>query len=415
MAITRWTGMADAVAQVDTFTPANVEIGDIFTLTVTGADGTSHAVNYTATEATVSNVTAGLTAAWNNDADPLCTPITAADNTTNLTLTADTAGDAFSVASSTTDGGGTDDQTLTRAATTANDGPKVWDSSDNWSNGVPGSAANQDVYVENWSGDILYGLDQSGAANTITSLHIADTFTGKIGVNEAAGFSVGYLEIKAVNIYIGEQLGSSSGAGSGRIKIDNGTTAVSIFVHRTAAASDPGKSACRLKANQASSGIYVDKGDVSILPNSDESGTLFSVLLGHRGSPTSDATVYIGAGATVTNLTLYAGTVYLAASAAITTGTMYGGTLYWQKGSFTTLNQYTGSNIIGLSSLNGTIVGTWNHYGGSVDFSRLTQAIVITTYKYDPGASITYIDDLVTLTNDMVALTTVGERTVTVS
>jgi hypothetical protein len=109
------------VPQVDRFTPATVEIGDIFTLTAT--DGVaSAAVSFTATAATVANVTAGLTAAWNASGNALHTPITAADVTTSMTLTADTAGVPFSVAPSTTDGGGANTQTLTRTVVTANSG-----------------------------------------------------------------------------------------------------------------------------------------------------------------------------------------------------------------------------------------------------------------------------------------------------
>jgi len=55
-------------------TPSNVEIGDIFTLTCEG-----QTVQFEATEATVANVTAGLTAAWNNSEVAADEEITATD------------------------------------------------------------------------------------------------------------------------------------------------------------------------------------------------------------------------------------------------------------------------------------------------------------------------------------------------
>jgi len=223
MADIRWAGEAAAVARVDKFTPASVEIGDIFTLTVTGLDGTTHSISFTATVATVANVTAGLTAAWNASTNALCTPITASGQTTYMQLTADTAGNGFNVTASTTNGGAVNDQTLTKAAVTANAGPKDWSSADNWSgDAVPGGAADQDVYIEDFSGDILYGLDQSGIANTLASLNIGQSFTGKIGSNGAAGHAAEYLKIKATAVNIGYNYSNSTLSGSGRIKIDTG-------------------------------------------------------------------------------------------------------------------------------------------------------------------------------------------------
>lgn len=108
---------AALVAQVDTFTPANVEVGDVFTLTHTAADAVVTAVSFTATATTAANVAAGLIAAWN--ANPVLAAVATASGTNTIVLTAKVPGTAFTVASSTTDGTGTNTQTLTRAATTA--------------------------------------------------------------------------------------------------------------------------------------------------------------------------------------------------------------------------------------------------------------------------------------------------------
>lgn len=166
-----WLGGTTAVAQVDRFTPANVEVDDVFTLTVTGQDGATNAVSFTATATTVANVTAGLTAAWNASTHRLCTPITAADATTSMTLTADTAGQPFSVASTTTDGGGSNTQTLTRLAVTASAGPYDWNTTANWSTGSkPVNSDNVTIDARGSAYSILYGLNQS--AVTVTTLNI---------------------------------------------------------------------------------------------------------------------------------------------------------------------------------------------------------------------------------------------------
>src|SRR5205809_762219 len=101
-----WYGGTTAVSQVDDFTPANVQISDVFTLTVKDESNTTIAtVAFTATVATVANVTAGLAAAWAASAIAL-TQATGSDGTTKFTLTAKTAGVPFYVTSTTTDGGG---------------------------------------------------------------------------------------------------------------------------------------------------------------------------------------------------------------------------------------------------------------------------------------------------------------------
>lgn len=102
-------------AQVDTVTPANVELNDVFSVTLHG-----QTVTYTCTgAATVANVTAGLVAAINNNAY-LANLVTATNNTSYLSITSDYPGMGFTTTSTTTDGGGTGTQTLTVATTTAN-------------------------------------------------------------------------------------------------------------------------------------------------------------------------------------------------------------------------------------------------------------------------------------------------------
>lgn len=99
----------DAVMEIRV-TPGSVESTDVFSILAAGVA----IATFTATGATVANVTAGLETAWNASTSEYATYITAVDQTTYLELKGGT-GEGFAVTTSTTDGGGTDAQTLTAA------------------------------------------------------------------------------------------------------------------------------------------------------------------------------------------------------------------------------------------------------------------------------------------------------------
>lgn len=82
MATKLWVGNANAVADVWTLTPANVEIGDVFNAFINNKK-----ISVTATAATVANVTALLTAAINSSDIPEWQEVSAEDDTTHVTIT----------------------------------------------------------------------------------------------------------------------------------------------------------------------------------------------------------------------------------------------------------------------------------------------------------------------------------------
>jgi uncharacterized delta-60 repeat protein/RHS repeat-associated protein len=104
--------------QIATFTPNNVEIGDVFVLTARGFNVDPVEISFAATVATASNVVSGLVLAWNANSDPLTDSITASADGDNIVLTADAAGKSFDVFPKATDGGSTNNQTFTRTAFT---------------------------------------------------------------------------------------------------------------------------------------------------------------------------------------------------------------------------------------------------------------------------------------------------------
>jgi len=372
----RFIGLADVVAQVDTFTPANVEVDDIFTLTITAFDGKTCAVSFTATATTVANVTAGLTAAWNASKNPLCTPVTAADNTTNLTLTADTAGVAFSVAATTTNGGGTDDQTLTRAATTKNEGPNDYSSVDNWSLGaVP--AATDDVYIE--GATVLYGLSQSGA--TYDSLHITQS---QIGSNPADGHLAQYLACEASVVDIGYHNGPGKRLQSAPINLNLGTVASVVTIHNTG--TNGIMPAVRIKANKNTTTLEVKKGSVGVAYESGETTTIGPIISAYTTNKESDVNLFIGDGCTLTTIDQKGGNLVL--RSACTTLTVDAGALKTEgSGAIPTFIQNGGkATLNSTGTMGGTGGITVN--GGQADWTKSSADRTLTDLKINPGGSI---------------------------
>lgn len=298
MSTTRWRGDAPAVAQVDSLTPANVGVGDIFTATINGKT-----VSVTATAATVANVTGLMVAAWNASTIPEFAEVTAADMTTYVKLTGDTAGNPFTVTSSTTDGNASNTQTFIRAAVTACSGPNWWSVAANWSGAaVP---TTEDVVIDSGS-DILYGLSNSG--NTMASLTIMQSYTGAIGLPYInTDGTVDYIEYRTT--YLTQEattvsIGAGVGSGSGRIKVDLGSVQTTINVFNSGNTIDTGIGAIVLKGTHASNAFNITKGDVDFAPFAGETATLLTVNVGYVNNQTGDSDVYFGSGVTLTNATI---------------------------------------------------------------------------------------------------------------
>ena len=144
MATRRWRGDAKNVAQVNTITPANVGAGNTFTVTINGKD-----ITFTATAATVANVTAGLVALLNASLTPEFAEITYTDSTTHVTGTADSPGKPFTQTSSAA--GGT--ATNTTATPTANQSQNDVNNADNWDSAVP--TTGDDVFIQDTDVSLL--------------------------------------------------------------------------------------------------------------------------------------------------------------------------------------------------------------------------------------------------------------------
>jgi len=411
MAINQWLGTAAVVAQVDTYTPGGtIEADDLFILTITGFDGTTEVVSVAAGGTAVADVTAALTTAWNLADGDLIESITAADNTTNLTLTADTAGVAFKVTQTTTEAGGgaADDQTFAKASTTANGGPSDWQDADNWSLGtVPGEDTGDDteeVYVTDSTVDILYGLDNTGATYFLKSLHTDMTYTGKIGWDEEAGFIGAYLQVETALLFIGENFDDSRSSGSTRTKIDVGSTnPCEITVYNTSSRSDTNKPACRLMADHTDTIIRdIRKGTVGFSFLDQEAGRLESAFQSYANptSRASDSQLSIGRGATIdTFVNSVGGKTTIKCAVPVITNKA-GTLLTIGSGAITTLNS-NGGTVTPAST--GTITTTVVR-GGVCDFTASAEPRTVTNLQVAAGATLKIDTSVVTATNGIVPL-----------
>lgn len=294
MATKVWRGDAPAVKQVNTVTPASVTIGNTFTLTINGKT-----ITFTATAATVANVTAGLAAAVAASTIPEFRRVTAADGTTVLTLTSTVAGVPFTQTSSSATGSGSAGHSLSTSTTTASSGPNHWGIAANWSpSGVP--VDNDDVVIENSAVDILYDLSQASIA--LTSLSIPASYTGKIGLPtyNPAGFYeylTTYLTLESATTVT---IGHGDGAGSSRLRLNLGTNAAAaVVVQGTGRPESTALPALLICGSHADNTISITQGNVGLAVESGTTAQFPVVRVGSEGLPASDVSLVCGAGCTL--------------------------------------------------------------------------------------------------------------------
>lgn len=346
MGTNRWRGDAPAVAQVNTLTPGSVTIGNTFTATIN-----SKSVTYTAAAATVADVVTGLTAALQTSTIPEFQEVTWAAGSGIITGTASTPGKPFTQTSSAATGTGTPGATLTTGTTTASSGPNDWSIVANWSLGtVP--VTGDDVYFDKSAQNCWYGLNQVGV--TLNSLTISGSFTGQLGLPLWTGtyqqYRGTYLQIGATTITIG----AGQGQGSGLIRINTGAIQTALSVQGSANSAETGAYPVQWYGTHASNTVQVTRGQLGISVGPSETATVATLQVGYQSNQTGDATVFCGAGTTLTTISKSGGSLTLnsgattitqtAGSMTVTTGnvttwTVNGGTAnYNGTGTITTLN-----------------------------------------------------------------------------
>lgn len=355
MASVRWTGNAQAIAQIDTITVAGAwATNDTVTLTINDKD---LVITIGEASPTTTTVALAIKEAWENDtftdATNSKTPagggqdiaemaeITATASGAVVTLTHDTPGRPFTLtATEVTATTGT----ATEATATAGTGPNHWDNADNWDTGsVPVST--DDVFIDNSDTSILYGLNQSAVA--LTSLNILKNFTGDIGLPKRntggyVEYRGDYLQITGTTFVIGR----GPGSGSNRLKIDCGSGVTLVLVEGTGSPAESGLSALLLKGTITT--LTVMDGSVGVAQHGEDTSAVTTINVGggslHLGVGSSLTTVNNQGGSlelfsNTTTLVMDGGEVSVGAAATVGTLTVTSGDVeYLSTGTITTLN-----------------------------------------------------------------------------
>ena len=361
MATRYFLGQAKQVAQVNTVTIAGTwAAADTITITVNGVDFVvtigslvttaqvattlNEAFNGTVSAYTDTTASSSPTLAQGGaQAIPQLAAITATVSGSVVSLTADEEGVPFTVTvTESTAGTGTAAGAVATAAT----GKWFWSDADNWSGAtVPVGA--DDVIIDRPL-PILYGLDQS--AVTLTSLTIAATFQdgGYLGLpRDNPG---GYAEYRDDYLKIGAttcRIGTGTGNGSNRIKINFGSVQTALEVQKTAQSLETGVPACLILGTHASNAADIQEGEVGF-GFYGEATTLLTLRVAAGGTATCGAgctlgTVTgegtVGINGAVTTITQYAGDWTISGGGAVTTLTVITGTLHYESsGTVTTAN-----------------------------------------------------------------------------
>ena len=404
-----FVGGAAKVAKISTVTVGGTLATETFQIKVGGKVIATH----TAVGNDIAAAVAALVSTWNASTHPWSTGITAVDASPDVVLTADTSGVDFTVTLNTPGGSAT----FVLVETTANAGPNDWRTGDNWMDTsdnsigtIPGAADN--VFIGENAPNISYGLDQS--AITINSLRTPATWTGKLGLRPdqfatsadgdttvpgAPEYRGTHLQIKVTaDVKIGEHSGANTPLGSGRINLDVLATATVVDVQFCAsAAAQPGFPSVDILANNSSTDIFIrdtakNVGIAKLLPKSTSSV---------RNIVNDGGQVYVGDGVTMVKFA-QAGAAVSEVNAAATIPTIdaFGAGTLVTEGDYT----ITALNIDGPTVYSnniktaGSAIGTATVDAGKLDGTQSTRARTWDTVNYRGDATVTYDDDVVTVT-----------------
>jgi len=354
MATRQFLGNAPRIAQVTAWLFAGTwETSDVITVTPTGSTKVFTTTAGSTTVATLVESLKEALVALDATNWPEFAEVTWTRSGSSLVATSNTAGVPFTFTVATTETGGVpaDAQTIDGVASsagtnsTANSGPNVVNLAANWSgSAVPVNS--DDVYIDG-DVDLLYGLDNNTV--TLTSLTIAGTFTGRIGLPERNGsgydeYRETYLKISAttVNIGIGE------GNGSGRIKLNTGSVQTTLNVHGMGSKVDAqAPHALLWIGTHNSNTVNLYRGSVGLAALPGEAATIATLRIGYDENQAGDVQVTVGVGVTLTTLVKNGGELLLLCA-------------------FTTATQKAGDTTFTGTSLNGTTLnvndsGRWFH------------------------------------------------------
>lgn len=303
MATIIFTGSAVPVAQVSTIALTDTwESGDKIHV-----DFGSVRWTYTTASATKSTIATAFASAWNAlsaTTYPQFAEITAAGNGDNITLTADTAGRAFSCSVSTTEGDGSaaDGQTIGLTVTTANAGPNDASSTDNYSTRTVPTTGDDLIFDGAvCNEDLLYNLDTM-SGDTLASLKVINRYSGKIGLPERnTDHTTDYDECRPTFLTVGIT-SLDVDCASGRIKINGEAVQTAATVRSTGSSSESTVPAIQWLGSNASNTLTVIGGTVGVAILGGQTATVATLRQ-------SGGTLTCGSGTTLTTIQKAGGTL----------------------------------------------------------------------------------------------------------
>lgn len=337
-------------------TPANVEIDDVFSVTLTDPiTGTAETISFTATAATVVNVVEGL-AALADAAGAPWTLVTASEDDAKLTLTRDAEGPALQVACTATNGGAANMQTLVVSYADTGDDLIISRLGDAALHGGDYTAWPLAEFREEagYEPDVAAGDYACGAP--LRPLHIdADDF-------EYAGMGEQFIELDNSTLATVMDAMSSNVVGQYGLHL-TGTNNAKLMT----------------RTGGGAIGVAMSAGDTAEFTEIDAGG----------------GTVHVGEGATCTTLNVSAGDV--TSWCNLTTVNWYGGSYAREGGTLTTYNGF--SNGQATSNSEGTITTVALAGGSVLDLTRTRPVTLTNVSANGEAAGLWYPFGNVTLPN----------------
>lgn len=382
MATHIWRGDAPAVAQVTTVQITGYHADTTYTLTINGKSVSALG------DTDVNDTATALAEAFNASTIPEFAEITASAATDTVTLTADTAGKPFTVASSKSGTG-----TIGAAtAATANAGPAVVAAANFDSAALPSD--NDTLILQDSANSIKYTLDALSAIALDLLVIAADFADGaEVGLPRTNKDSTSYVEYRDQYLEVGAdevRIGDGRGQGSGGVRLNLGSAQTLVQVFNTGNSSDSDYAAVQIIATHASNELRVFGGQVDVAMQPGQVATFAT-------STVSGGAVRFGSGCTLTTVEAN-GNATVEVRGAVTTLRSQGNGIIRKIGSGAVTTIDVGGGTFELSSA-GTITTLTVRAGKTFDASRLTVGVTITNSTAYAGARILDPNGKLTFTN----------------
>ena len=314
MALKRWIGAADAVAQVTTITFSAYTSGETYTLTINDKD-----VTYTAAASTNTDVWNGLQAAWEgSDVPEHVEAIATVDS--GVVLTSRTEGQPFTVSASATGG-----ITSTVTATTAATGPNFFDDDANWEDGSAPSGSDDLLFADS-DVDLLYNIEPALAFGDVT---VERSFTGRIGLARTSDngyneYRDRYLKFASAVVL---EIGTGSGNGSNRLLFDCNNQDMTVDIFHSGSGESEAEAPIQILDSSTSSTIGVYGGEVSLESTTTSRGCASLVVVSPDTADVS-ATVSVDEDLTIGTVTVSGSQANLKHYGAATSVTVESGAVF---------------------------------------------------------------------------------------